>query len=240
MNSESTYSNYTIIIPTYNEGKNIPILLKQLFELYTDLNVIVADDESTDGTQDAVRKYQTENNLSEPQLKLLERVDASDKGITASVVDAAQQITTIYMGVMDGDLQHPPEILGKLVEAHTADKDLVIGARIPYKENQGIHRILVTRFATFIAKLALLRKGYRVSDPMSGFFVCKSDIFKETIKESLARFELRGYKILFDFLRLSSKKLSFDEVLYNFAFRSEGQSKLRPAHALYFVRSLFK
>ena len=234
------YEKCTVIIPTYNEGSNIVELLETLFKIYPSINVIVADDESFDGTQQAVIDFQADYNLSSERLRLLERINPKDKGITASVLEGMQLVTTPYTAVMDGDLQHPPQVFRELIAAFSDNTDLVIGTRIPYKENHGILRISATRISTYIAKVFLRAKGYKVKDPMSGFFIGKTEDFLDAIKTSEERFEPRGYKILFDFLRICKKKLRFKEVMYQFAFRTGGKSKLRPAHAYYFLRSLIK
>jgi dolichol-phosphate mannosyltransferase len=233
------YSDITIIIPTFNEAANITELLNELLKTYARINVIVADDESSDGTQNAVNVLVPEWKAQNAKLSLFERKAALDRGITASVLDALKAVQTEYVAVMDGDLQHPPRVFGSLVEELRKGADMVVGCRIPYKENQGLHRIIMTKISTFLAQSYLRLRGYRLSDPMSGFFIARAEPLREAAIKHYARFEPKGYKILFDLLKTVEVHLDLREVPYQFQFRSGGQSKLRAAHAYYFFRSLF-
>lgn len=226
-------NNLTVIIPTLNEEKNIGELLEELNSLYPEIHVFVVDDNSQDQTATIVldKKYKLK-----AEINVLVRKESP--GLTASVLDGILNTTTEYFLVMDGDLQHPCSVVKELYDKLIQDKDLVVGARIPYNENQGIHRIIFTRFATLLAKFYLNLKGSEVKDPMSGFFAGRTEIFK-TYANDKARFELAGYKVLFDFLKIL-KDLRIDNVYYQFRFRKGGKSKLRFAHALYFLRSITK
>ena len=223
-------NDLTIIVPTLNEENNIGILLEELNSLYPDINVFVVDDNSSDTTAEIVRE---KSNVLSIKVSLIIR--KSSPGLTASVLDGICAVKTDYFAVMDGDLQHPPSVIEKLYEKVKIN-DLVVGARIPYNENQGFHRILFTRFATFLAKMFLKIKGNKVADPMSGLFCGRTVLFQENANKDL--FELAGYKVLFDYLKIL-KEIKTDNVYYQFQFRRGGKSKLKPAHAFYFMRSLF-
>lgn len=230
-------SNLTIISPTLNEEANIIQLLNVLTEEFPAAKIIIADDGSRDATQQIVKDYSNNN----PFVSLLDRSDQLLKGITASVVDAVQLVETKYFAVIDADLQHPPAVLKQLCLLAEQGANVVSGVRAPYQENQGIHRIFVTRVATGLAKLYLkIFKQLSVSDPMSGFFLMEAKLAKDLIAQSVSRFEPTGYKIFFDLLKVSPKGINYQEVQYQFAFRTGGKSKLSPRHALVFLRGLLK
>jgi len=229
------YSNFTVIVPTLNEAETIATLLTQLRELYPSIVVIVADDESSDDTAKIVQEVA----IKTTNITFYRRT-GKQHGLTASVIDALGMVKTEYFMVMDGDLQHPPKVLAALMEKLEAGNEIVVGARIPYKENQGLHRIVMTRVATKLAKVILNIHGLKVSDPMSGLFAGKTALVQQAITAHPKAFEPRGYKVFFELLKTMPKTLKYDEVFYQFAFRSSGKSKLGVQHLFYFLRSLFK
>lgn len=233
---DGSYLDLSVVIPTLNEAETIIELLRDLCSRYPGISLIIADDGSNDGTQALVEGFTARDG----GVRLLDRAQCRVKGITAAVLDAIAAIETKYFVVMDGDLQHPPEVVEEIVSLLRAGNDLVVGVRIPYKENQGLHRIVVTRVAARIARGYLRRRGFDLRDPMSGFFGGRTELFRETARLGGGHFEPRGYKVLFDFVKQFDPLLPWAEVEYHFAFRTGGHSKLRPAHAFYFLRSLFR
>ena len=231
------YSQLTIITPTFNEADNVPELIDFISKQFSSASLIVADDGSTDGTQEVI----TQANLANPKFQLLDRSQADVHGLTISVMDAIAMVETDYFVVIDADLQHPPEVIKNLYTDLLGGNQIVSGARIPYQENQGWHRIFVTRSATFLAKLYLrIFKQIAVSDPMSGFFGGRTEFVQGTIKSSQDRFEPKGYKVFFDLLKASKGSFDYAEIMYQFRFRTSGESKLAPRHAWYFLRSLLR
>lgn len=232
------WGDFTILIPTLNEAETISQLITALLVRYPGVNLLVIDDVSHDGTQDIVRAAAAG---AEPgRVSLIERREAAERGITASILDGLNHVPTPFFLVMDGDLQHPPEIAGEVMAEVQSGADIAAGARLPYRENQGLHRILMTRLATRLAKRHLARRGYHVADPMSGFFGGKTDLVRAAANGARERFEPRGYKIFFDIMRVIAPGLTFKQVHYQFGLRERGHSKLRPAHAFYFLRSMFR
>jgi dolichol-phosphate mannosyltransferase len=229
------WESFTLLIPVLNEAANIGVLLGELSQLYPGMRVLVLDDGSTDGTEGVVRK--SAESYSQISIDFINRAHCSEHGITASVLHGLSLVTSQYVGVMDGDRQHPAKELGVILRK-LSDADLVLAARRPYKENQGWHRILVTRFATRLAHVALQSRGIVVADPMSGFFVGKTSLIAQTVSKRGKRFELKGYKVLFDLLMQLPKGVSIKQHEYQFALREHGTSKLRLRHALYFARAL--
>lgn len=230
------YREVTVIIPTLNENSNISDLLSELISSYQGIKVAVVDDGSSDGTQESVLSMAT---LTKSDISLIDRKSAAVHGLTASVVQGLFSVSTEYFVVMDGDLQHPPRVIPDLLESLLKGADLAIGVRLPYHENQGLHRIVFTRFATWIAKRHLLRRELSLADPMSGLFAGRSELVKKLLMINSDRFQLAGYKVLFDLLRTSPVQLKVSEVPYQFGLRNTGHSKLRFSHAVSFLRSLW-
>ncbi len=228
------YSNTTIIIPTLNETENIGQLLNKLTELYPEINIIVADDGSKDGTQQIVKNLSISKNNLSTNLVLLDRRNEKIKGLCASVIDASRAVTTPNLVVMDGDLQHPPEKVGELITALN-NHSLVIGTRNKIKEPWSMHRKSLSVIAT---KLAKLRADY--NDPMSGFFAVKTELINEILNKHEHKFEKTGYKVLFDMLKYLPKDTGVAEVNYDFLLRDKGKSKIGSKQILSFLRSLFK
>ncbi len=227
------YSDTTIIIPTLNEARNIRKLISSIISRYPKIRIIVADDDSTDGTQEKV----DEISKKEANVTLLKRKDET-KGLTSSVLRAFKVSKTPNTIVMDGDYQHPPEKLGEFVDA-LDNYDLVVGKRETVR-NWSLNRRLMSWSATMMAKARLSFKKTRCDDIMSGFFGINTDIFKSTMEQHEDKFEKEGYKVLFDFLRLNKKELSVKEVGYDFGMRNGGESKIGPRHMIAFLRSLFR
>lgn len=237
MSQQVHYSDLSIIIPTLNEAGNIRELITELLELYPQVKILVVDDGSRDGTIELVSNLSRTN----PQVDLLDRTTAEVKGITAAVLAGIDHVSTKYFQVIDGDRQHPPALIKDLYAKLLTGNQLVSGARLPYKENQGLHRILITKVATSLARAVLsLKLGRRVQDPMSGFFAGERIFVKRLIENNTAAFVPQGYKILFDLLKLNNRQFAFSEIPYQFLFRSNGQSKLRPKHAFLFLKSILK
>jgi dolichol-phosphate mannosyltransferase len=239
---EKDYSGVTVVIPTLNEAATIGDLLERLLGMYPGIRIVVADDVSTDGTQGIVQEVlRRSGGAREPApIFLLERIQVRERGLTASVLDGISRVDTDFFAVMDGDLQHPPEVLARLFEQLERGADMAVAARLPYRENQGWHRILMTRVSKLLARLVLRTRGLRLSDPLSGLFAGRTVLVKEALRTHPDRFEPRGYKVLFDLLRVVETKIKLCQVTYQFGLRPGGHSKLRPAHAFYFLRSMFR
>lgn len=236
MSKLDSFADFTVIIPTWNEAENIEKLATQLVALYPEIWILVVDDVSHDGTQTIVRELGRSNQ----RIALLERTGASARGLTASVIDGIEAIKTKYFVVMDGDLQHPPEIVGKVCIRLTEGAALVAGARLPYHEDRPWHRTVITWFATIAAKVYLYSRGIQIADPMSGFFGGATELVRETCRNNPSRFEPKGYKVLFDLLRVIDRSIEIDQVFYRFGVRPGGNSKLRAAHVFYYLRSLLR
>lgn len=220
----------TVIIPTLNEATNIRSLIRAILRVNRDSRIIICDDGSTDKTRELV------TNLK--KAKLLDRSRAKVHGLTASVIDGIKLSGTNYCIVMDADFQHPPKKINEIYNLLEKGNDLVIGVRDKIPSNWPLNRKIISLIATFLAKLRLSISGKYTNDPLSGFFGFKTDLVKNIISER--KFELEGYKVLFEILKYSPRKIKAATVGYAFSTRAEGFSKLRRKHMFCFLRSLFK
>jgi len=225
-------SDITIIIPTFNEEDNILELLKIIEKLYKNIRIIVSDDGSTDKTQDIVKEYNKKNN----KIKLLDRSKKAIHGLTASVVDASKQIKTKYIIIMDGDLQHPPEKIKEIVRELRKGNDIVAGVRRKVF-NWSLDRRIISKVATFLGKSRLLLKGAICNDILSGFFGIKTKLIQDINQN---KFEMQGYKVLFDILKNIDKNTKIKNIYYDFGMRKRGHSKIGLKQILSFLRALLK
>ncbi len=218
------FSKTTIIIPTLNEEQNIGQLVGRLKGLYPTIKIMVTDDGSTDGTVKNARLYGA---------VVIDRKLEKVKGITAAVLDALKCVTTDNIVVMDADFQHPPEKVKEILNA-LKRQDIVIAARKKVVGPWGPVRRLESRIARL---LALTRLRRNVKDPLSGFFGIKTALFKNIKKKN---FEMRCFKILFNILKNTDKKVRIGYVFYDFEIRKRGESKIGKKHIWHFLKNVFK
>jgi len=230
------YSDTTVIIPTLNEEKNIGKLLELIEKNCPKIYVIVSDDGSKDMTQQIVRKKSAKNR----RIFLLDRSSKKIKGLTASIIDGAKSCKTDFMVVIDGDLQHPPEKIPEIVRKLREGFDVVIGKRIKVLGHWAFHRQLMSKTAILMGKLRLLLKGMWVNDVVSGFFGTRTELFKKVVSESENKFEPKGYKVLFDYLKNTKGKIRIGYVDYIFGLRKGGTSKISKKHIWLYFKSMFK
>ncbi|MBI2564985.1 glycosyltransferase [Candidatus Woesearchaeota archaeon] len=225
------YKKLTIIIPTLNEAENISWVINTILNSLPDAFIIVADDGSSDGTQEIVLNYDKEN----VNIKLLDR-SQKKHGLTASVIDAILQAKTQYFAVIDGDGQHPPEKIKDFLQELEKGAELVVGVREKVANKWGFSRRLMSKTATALAKMRLHITGIYCSDPVSGFFGGNTLLVQEVIKKNEKSFIQEGYKVFFDILKL--KKWKLKEIPYIFGLRKCGESKIGKKQIIAFLKSI--
>lgn len=230
------YNELTVIVPTMNEEGSIGRLISVLTKLYPGVHVVVSDDGSTDRTKAIVMDAGRRNK----SILFLDRSEEKVHGLTASVVDAAAVAKSQYIVVMDGDLQHPPRMVGALY-SKLWSVDLAVAVRSSVKK-WSLYRTIVSRGITAVALVVFrLRRKPTVSDMMSGFFGVRTSLFKGLIRRGRRGFVMRGYKVLLDTLRMLGKDATIAEVPYStFSERKSGRSKFKPEHMLDTLESIFR
>jgi dolichol-phosphate mannosyltransferase len=230
------FSDTTIILPTLNEIGNIGKITDMLARRYKNVNMVIVDDGSDDGTLIAARGISGKN----PRVRLLDRTEEDLHAHTASVVDAALLVRTPKTVVMDADLQHPVDKVGELVEG-LDENDLVIGVRTKVRD-WGFGRRAVSAVAGNLAALVFIGRGRRTcSDMMSGLFAIRTDLFKKMIKKNKQGFLMPGCKILLDILKLSDGNTRIMQVPYaTFHDRERGGSKLTSRRMFYTLEDILR
>lgn len=207
----------SVILPTYNERKNIDRLIERIeHSLASVPHELVFVDDSSDGTDVAI----AENAQRRPHIRLIRR--AARAGLATAAVEGICQAQGELVCVLDADLQHPPEVLALLLEAlERTEADLVVASRNIAGGSHGAltrMRSMASRAATLLAR-TLLSRARLVSDPMSGFFVVRKEVVEGVSLRPL------GYKILLEIL-VRGRLARVCEVPYDFQARGAGQSKL--------------
>lgn len=209
----------SLVIPTYNEKANIAPLVEAVRSALGDIpwEIIIVDDDSPDQTFAEVSRLARE----EPRLRCLRRVGR--RGLSSAVIEGALVANGSAIAVMDADFQHDERILKQMYEKLTSTgADIVVATR--YAEGGGIGEWDATRakMSDFATRMAGMLVGNQTSDPMSGFFMVRREIFASVIYD----LSQQGYKILLDIISSSHTPLKIEEVPYVFRTRQEGESKI--------------
>jgi dolichol-phosphate mannosyltransferase len=207
-----------LVVPTLNEAGNIPVLLdrihKSLSSTGLDYEILIVDDDSQDGTADVVSEYAERD----PRVRLFVRKGA--RGLAGAVIHGWEHTDADLLGVIDADLQHPPEVLPSLLEHVLADADIAIASRYAHGNGAGEwnrFRQFVSRCGT-LATAPLQRKDLRVKDPLSGFFVVRRECIEGLTLQP------EGFKILLEIL-VKGRIRKAVEVPFQFGNRHAGKSK---------------
>ncbi|MEH2043598.1 glycosyltransferase [Nostoc sp.] len=215
------YIHLSLVIPTYKERdniKNVVGILSQLLDesIAGKYELIIVDDDSPDRTWEIAQSLMTEY----AQLRVMRR--QQERGLSSAVIRGWQASMGSVLGVIDGDLQHPPEILIQLLRNIEQGADLAVASR--HVEGGGVSswsfvRRFLSRGAQLLGLVILPEVLGRVSDPMSGYFmVRRSAIAGATLNPV-------GYKILLEVIG-RGKVDQVAEVGYVFCERKEGESKV--------------
>ena len=207
--------SFSIIIPILNESKNINKLTylikknlkKKIFE------IIFVDDNSSDSSLSILKKIQNKN------IRYIVR--KKERDLSKSCVEGIKNSKYENIVIMDGDLQHKPSCLKKMIKIYLKDQpDILVGTRNFSNNNSlGLIRKNLSRAIIFIVNNLLFEK--KTNDPMSGFFIFKKEIFLRS-KHKLYN---SGFKILFDII-YSFKNIKVLDCPINFGVRKYHQSKL--------------
>ncbi|MDR1405523.1 MAG: glycosyltransferase [Candidatus Methanoplasma sp.] len=211
----------TVILPTYNEEKNIAGMVTLLREMYPDFRILIMDDGSADRSKELVDALGYDNVVFFVR-------DPDDRGLTASVCQGITETNTDYFICMDSDFQHPLSSVGQIYGSLEDGYDLCIGVRRSRKV-LGLKRSLGSWIFQIMASAVLFFRGKkRSADIMSGFFGGRTEVFSEVIRDHGGRFEMPGFKVLFDLMKYSPDGINIGEVSYEFGERREGESKINP------------
>jgi dolichol-phosphate mannosyltransferase len=228
------------VVPTYNEVENIPVLVERIENLRStlafDLMIVVVDDNSTDGTADKVKELMKKYD----NIKIIQRPGLM--GLGSAYMDgfaySLSNFNADYVGEMDADLQHPPEVLSEMVKKASEGIDVVVASR--YVEGGGstdwtFSRRLVSRGANLLTKIFL---RVPVKDATSGYRLVSQRAIKGMFSYKLSS---KGYSFQVESLYAYKKlKMTFAEVPYKFETRKAGETKLNTKEMWRFFRTTIK
>ena len=217
----------SLITPTYNERENIPLLAEEIFQILADepaidLELIVVDDNSPDGTGEVAEALKEKY-----PVKVVHR--AGKLGLGSAVMEGFAQSERPYLGVIDADLSHDPAILPQLIGG-LRQHDLTIGSRFgetSYVEKWALHRKLISLVGVGAARLLT-----GVQDPLSGYFFLRREVLGDLQLTS------GGYKILREIL-IKGRYQSHLSIPFIFRNRQFSNSKLNMREHLLFLKQIF-
>ncbi|MBI2144957.1 glycosyltransferase [Candidatus Woesearchaeota archaeon] len=222
-----TRQTVSIVIPTYNERGNLEKLVPEIFRscksLNADVEVVIVDDNSPDGTgkiaEQLGKKY---------KVKVIHR--SGKLGLASAVIMGVSQAKSDIVGAMDADMSHPPQVLPEMLEPLlNGEAEVVVGSR--YVKGGGVevwpfHRKVISKVATIMAYPLT-----PVKDPMSGIFFLKKSVIDGV------ELNAKGYKIGLEIL-VKGKYSKVAEVPYLFRNRFVGKSKLTASEYVHYLRNL--
>jgi len=222
-----------VVIPTFNELRNVPLLVAKLDAALKGRSweAIFVDDDSPDGTADAARAI----GRVDRRVRVVQRIGR--RGLSTACIEGMCATAAPCVAVIDGDLQHDETILPAMLDAldRDASLDLVVGSRFVAGGGTGDwdhDRVAKSAFATRLARGVLKAD---LNDPMSGFFMIRTDIVRR-LSHNLSAI---GFKILLDIMTTSPEPLKFVEIPYTFRLRTEGESKLDHVVAMEYIIALY-
>lgn len=217
-NSIDARRSLALVIPTYREAANLPALLSRvqaaLNQAGSSCEILVVDDGSRDGSSEIVSAI----SATDPRVRLIVR--RGQRGLSGAILHGWQCTHAAILGVMDADLQHPPELLPTLLNAIHQGNDLVIASRhVTGGKVGGLNPVRhFVSAAAICLTWPLQHTHLRARDPMSGFFLLRRECIHGL------RFQQSGFKLLLEIL-VRGRINTVREIPFTFGLRHAGQSK---------------
>ena len=222
-----------IILPTLNERENLAPLIERISEVLgkTGWEVLVVDDNSSDGTADEARRLA----LSDMRVRVIQRIGR--RGLSSAAIEGFCATAAPFAAVMDADHQHDPKLLEPMLACvKDGEADVAIASRFAQgASTEGWGEPEREKLSGIANRLARRMTGSDLSDPMSGFFLLRSEVARALVPKLSGI----GFKILLDLLASAPKPLQTREFPMDFAARRSGTSKLDRAVAFDFIAGLY-
>ncbi|KAJ8676747.1 hypothetical protein QAD02_012534 [Eretmocerus hayati] len=233
---QTAENKYSILLPTYNEVENLPImiwlLVKYMEELQMNYEIIIIDDGSPDGTlqmaEQLQKLYGSNRIVLKPRKEKL--------GLGTAYMHGIKHASGNFIVIMDADLSHHPKFIAEMIKTQRSmNYDIVTGTR--YGGNGGVYgwdfkRKLISRGANFVTQV-LLRPG--VTDLTGSFRLYKKSVLEKLIESCTSK----GYVFQMEMMiRARQLKYTIGEVPISFVDRLYGESKLGGSEIFQFVKGL--
>ncbi|MPC23657.1 dolichol-phosphate mannosyltransferase subunit 1-like [Portunus trituberculatus] len=227
---------YTVLLPTYNEKDNLPIIVWLLCKYFDEsgyvYEIIVIDDGSPDGTLEVAKKLQDIYG----EEKIVLRPRAKKLGLGTAYIHGIKHATGNFVFIMDADLSHHPKFIPDFIKKQKeGDFDVVSGTR--YRGDGGVYgwdlkRKIISRGANYVTQI-LLRPG--ASDLTGSFRLYRKEVLQKLVESCVSK----GYVFQMEMIiRARQFNYTIGEVPISFVDRVYGESKLGGAEIVGFVKGL--
>jgi dolichol-phosphate mannosyltransferase len=209
-----------VVLPTYNERGNVGAMVERLDAALAGIGweAIFVDDDSSDGTADALREMAG----ADRRIRVIQRIGR--RGLASAAIEGMCATAAPVVAVMDADQQHDPALLPAMLAAIRAgDAQVAVASRFAEGASTAAWNNPGREKASALAN-ALARKvtGVALTDPMSGYFMLGSEL----LRRDAHRLSGIGFKLLLDILATADTPLRVKEFPLAFAARAGGESKL--------------
>jgi dolichol-phosphate mannosyltransferase len=209
----------TVVVPTYNERGNVPVLLEKLSDALEGLTweVVFVDDHSPDGTAELLRGIAR----VDWRVRVIERVGR--RGLASACIEGMMSSPAPFIAVMDADLQHDETLLRTMLRRIREDgADVIVASRNVAGGSMGEFGRRREQLSHMGRRISRMVCHCDVTDAMSGFFMVDATFFRAQVP----RLTGSGFKILVDILATSRTPPRVIEIPYRFRMRQAGESKL--------------
>ena len=219
----------SIVIPVYNEKNNISLLLSKINSAINKMKyeIIIVDDSSNDGSKKILKKLSNKFK----NLKVIFR-NKKIRDLSKSCRDGFEKSKSDKILVMDGDLQHNPKYILRMIKMmKNKNCDVVVGVRDLINSRVKSLSFFRQSASFILIKVLNLIFEKKTIDPMSGFFLFKKKIYTKNKKLLF----LKGFKILADLIYID-KNISVKDLKIDFEYRVKGSSKLNYKILIYLLQ----
>jgi len=229
-------TSVSVVVPTFNEAGNVAELVRRLESVAVESSIeeLIFVDDSTDHTPAVIREVARNSGMA---VRLIHRADGERVGgLSGAVLEGISAARAPWVLVMDGDLQHPPEEVPRMMAVARGDGDHDIVAASRYREGgaadglSGVTRRLISAGSVRVARILFPRRLAGCTDTMTGFFAVRRSAVE------LSTLRPRGFKVLLEIL--GRNQLRVAEVPLEFARRHSGSSKASVKQGLRFLAQL--
>jgi len=233
---------YTVILPTYNERENLPLIIYLLDKTFKSnkipYQIVIVDDSSPDNTLQVAKLLQNSFNGENSIITIVTRKGKLGLG-SAYVAGLKEAVANSRIILMDADLSHHPKFIPQMIKLmDEKDVDLVSGTR--YKRGGGVmgwdlRRKVTSKGANFLASF-LLDAG-KSSDLTGSYRLYK----REAIEKILPMIQSKGYAFQMEILiRAKKEGMTLVEVPITFVDRIYGESKLGVSEIILYLKGLLQ